>query len=149
MNLGNILGKSPSLANLKIDVVVKFIRFCLLVRPTLQACMLDCSRPPEVLPRRVHLVLSRVLKESLLVIEACWDALKDHIWVTPGEVWASDEEIHLLNQCGLPFEIGMSNAFSDKPLLIHLQAIVICIRPLVFVRPLAVETCATRMRSRH
>ena len=108
MNLGDILAKTPSLAVLDVDLVTRFIRFAILVRPTLQASVKDTSCPPDALPRRVLLTLSRALKASIPTVEDCWQALKRNVW-TSSNIVASVEEIHLLNECGRPFEIGMSS----------------------------------------
>ncbi|PPQ67448.1 hypothetical protein CVT26_007242 [Gymnopilus dilepis] len=110
MNLGDILAKTPSLASLDVDLVTRFIRFAILVRPTLQASVKDTSCPPDALPRRVLLTLSRALKASIPTVEDCWQALKRNVW-TSSNIVASVEEIHLLNECGRPFEIGYRHLY--------------------------------------
>lgn len=102
----------PTLHELTLVDVVRFITFAQMLRPMLEVSLEDIRIAPAMLSPAMCDILCDCLGESVQVVSACWTILRHAVWALPKSS-PSVSDVHLFNEHALARNMG-------KPIIIYI-----------------------------
>lgn len=106
-DLCNALNHYPLIRVLDISKLIKFLRYCAIARPSIEAQTRNSRTPPNTISMDTQVLLSEAIGENILVIRELWSALKEEAWKlcasgdSPNGVVPTADEIATFNTYAL------------------------------------------------
>jgi len=113
MHVGAVLtavAHSSDLESASLDDIFRFIRLCKLCRPSIECRQRDRRCPPAALPAPIHEFISCATGLDVESTSLYWATFKSAVW-TESDMMATEEDIALFHEHGLPRGIGYRDVF--------------------------------------